>query len=268
MVDSEETARGLLEQLGYGGARCIPARDGLEHHLFRVSLPEGERLLKFPRPDGLPDPFDAERAAEARLQAEAWAIGFALGVAVPPHYACHRTTPVCATMGIVPGISAELAFERGQLDEAGLLAVCLEMGKMLAVVHGRKRPADGGGLPDLPGADIATARMLHLDYHLGNILIRPALGAGWQLTGVVDWTCARWGPPEADLVEMQVSVWVSNPRARDAFIAGYRKVTPRLIDITDVEERAKIEIWRRLADDPPADEQLGRRWADWADTRR
>lgn len=268
MVDPAETARGLLEQLGHASARSIPARDGREHHLFRVTLPDGERLLKFPRPDGLADPFDSERSAAERLRGEAWAIAYATGVEVPPHYAFHDTEPVCSTMGILPGITAEIALERGQLDEAGLQTVCLRMGQTLAQIHGRKRPADGGGLPDLPGGDIATARMLHLDYHLGNIMIRPALGAGWQVSGVVDWTCARWGPPEADLVEMQVSVWVSNPRCRDAFIAGYRKVTPRLIDITDVEERAKIEIWRRLVDDPPLDQQLARRWADWADTRR
>jgi hypothetical protein len=182
-------------------------------------------------------------------------------------YRVFDTTPVCAIMGILPGTTAEIAYERGQLDEQGLLGVSLQMGRTLAIVHGVKRPDAPGGIPDLPDAAPEGRRLLHLDYHLGNVLGRPQLGGAWSVTGIVDWTCARWGPVEADLVEMQVSVFCLNPRARDAFVAGYRQASGRAIDMREVEARATREIRRRLAVDRPEDEVLARRWEDWIDGR-
>ena len=105
------------------------------------------------------------------------------------------------------------------------------------------------------------SRLLHLDFHLGNVLGTPRLGGSWQLHGVLDWTCARWGPPEADLVEMQVSVFVTNPRARDAFVAGYRQVSGRALDMAEVERRAVLEIRRRMNEVP----SLALVYADWLD---
>jgi aminoglycoside phosphotransferase (APT) family kinase protein len=265
MLSPDETARSLLAQLGHPGARCVPARDGREHHLYRVDLPVGERLLKFPRRDALADPYDPTRPAEERLAAEAQAIALATDVPVPPVHQLHHTRPVCVTMGILPGTTAEIAYERGQLDEDGLIGVCLAMGGALGALHRRRRPPDGGGLPDLPGQDPSTARLLHLDYHLGNVLVRPQLGGTWVIAGVVDWTCARWGPPEADFVEMQVSVFALNPRARDAFIAGYRRVSARAVDVREVERRAVAEVRRRIVTEPPTDPELLARWRDWAD---
>jgi hypothetical protein len=259
----EETARALVAEMGFPDARLVRARDGREHHLFRVYFPHGERMLKFPRVDALPDPYDAARLPTERLRAEAFAIGLAKGVAVPGDYKVHETSPVCATMTIIPGTTAEIAHEKGQMDENMLLRVCLQMGKTLAALHSRKRPESPGLLPDLPFIDPATARLLHLDFHLGNVMGKPALGGGWDILGVVDWTCARWGPPEADLVEMQVSVFVSNPRARDAFVAGYRQASGRAVDIADVERRATWEIARRLDEDPPTDAGVKKHWTQW-----
>jgi aminoglycoside phosphotransferase (APT) family kinase protein len=268
MIDVEATAVSLAEQLGHPTARLVHLRDGREHHLFRVSLPEGERLLKFPRSDALSDPYERFREAADRLRAESWAVRFARGaVPVPTPYTFYETEPVCSVMEWVAGTTGEIAYERGELDEDELLRVCVELGRTLGDLHGRKRPADGGRLPDLPGADPATARLLHLDYHLGNVILRRALGSGFAVEAVIDWTCARWGPPEADLVEIQVSVFALNPRARDAFVTGYRRSVPRAIDLRDVERRAAIEIRRRLVEDPPDDPVLLRRWEDWAATR-
>jgi len=132
-------------------------------------------------------------------------------------------------------------------------------------VHTRKRPEGGDLLPDLPDSDLSTARLLHLDFHIGNCVGRPQLGGHWQVLGVVDWTCARWGPVEADLVEMQVSVWVFIPRARDAFVAGYRQASGRALSIKDIERRATFEIHRRLVFDPPESEKLKMMWLDWVD---
>lgn len=227
-----------------------------------------ERLLKFAREDCLRDPYDGARSAADRLRAEGRAIALARDVEVPEHYAVHETSPLCSTMAILPGTTAEIAYEGRQLDEDGLLSVCVQMGRTLGALHSRRRPSDAAeaaALPDLPGIDPLNARLLHLDYHLGNVMIRPAIATRWAVTGVVDWTCARWGPPEADLVEMQVSVFVLNPRARDAFIAGYRKYCGRAIDIRAVEERARVEVRRRLVEDPPEDPVLAARWQDWVE---
>lgn len=264
--DPEATLRDLLVQLGCPDARYAPTREGREHHLFRVHLPEGERLLKFPRRDPFPDPFEPGRDADDRLACEAYALTLVKGVAVPAPYVFYDTRPRCAVMGILPGTTAEIEYERGALDFDDLLGVCLQMGRTLAQVHTRKRPEGADFLPTLHG-DPANLRLLHLDFHLGNVLLRRQLGMGWQITGVVDWTRARWGPPEADFVEMQVSVFALNPRARDAFVAGYRQVSGRAVDIHEVERLAAAEIQRRLVSDPPDDEVLLRRWKDWVDTR-
>lgn len=260
-------ARSLAEQLGHPYARLAPAREGREHHLFRIDLPEGERLLKFPRARPILDPYDHGRTPTERLLAETYAIQLVRGVGVPDPHVVYDTNPVCAVMGIIPGTTAEIAYERGQLDESQLLAICRQMGKTLGLIHSRARPEEPDYLPDLKDSDPATARLLHLDYHLGNVLGRPQLGGQWTITGVVDFTCARWGPVEADFVEMQVSVFALNPRARDAFLAGYRQATARPVDMKDVERRAVREIRRRLVEDPPQDEVMMRRWKDWADRR-
>ena len=263
--DADKTARRLLSHIGHGGVRCVRARDGREHHLFRVQLPDGERLLKFPRVDALADPYDATRKPADRLRAEAHAIKLVKGPNVPNPYVIFDTDPVCSLMGVIPGTTAEIAWEKNQLDEESLINVCIQMGKTLAYVHTRKRPEGGDLLPDLPDSDLSTARLLHLDFHIGNCVGRPQLGGHWQVLGVVDWTCARWGPVEADLVEMQVSVWVFIPRARDAFVAGYRQASGRALSIKDIERRATFEIHRRLVFDPPESEKLKMMWLDWVD---
>ncbi|GDX78237.1 hypothetical protein LBMAG42_00480 [Deltaproteobacteria bacterium] len=249
-MDRDELAASILAQLGEPNARCVHARDGREHHLFRVALARGERMLKIPRKDALVDPFDATRTTHERLCGESVAIALARGVPVPGHYEVHLTAPTSATMDVLPGLTAEQALEKGQLDEEQLRRVCLQMGRMLAHLHGVRKTGDGGELPVLETTASGNARLLHLDYHLGNVLGRPRLGGDWEVTGVVDWTCARWGPPEADFVEMQVSVFIRNPRARDAFVAGYRQVAARAVNLAEVELRAAREIRRRLAENP------------------
>lgn len=271
VLPPERIAARLALELGLD-PRVVRARDGREHHLFRVVTPEGffgaedpggERLLKFPRVDALPDPFDAHRGSNERLRAEAEVLGRVRGVGVPTPYRIFDTDPLCAVMGILPGTTAEIAYEKGQLDEQALIGVTLQMGRTLAAIHSVRRPEVPGGIPDLADSEPQYARLLHLDYHLGNVIGRPQLAAGWTISGVVDWTCARWGPVEADLVEMQVSVFVMNPRARDAFVAGYRQSSGRAIDMAAVEDRAAWEIRRRLVVDRPASEELARRWEDW-----
>lgn len=213
MADSlqppEVIAARICRELGLD-PRIVRAREGREYHLFRVLTPAGlcgpddpggERLLKFPRVDALPDPFDLARPATDRLRAEGIVLTTLRGVSVSYPYRIFRTNPVCAVMGVLPGTTAEIAHERGQLDETGQVGVCLQMGS-----------------PTSPTSSCAALACSIC--HLGNVLGRPQLRSGWTITGVVDWTCARWGPVEADLVEMQACVFILNPRARDAFVAG------------------------------------------------
>lgn len=264
-MDHEELARSVLDQLGETNARRVHVRDGREHHVFRVQLAEGERMLKIPREDGLPDPYDPTRTPLQRLMAEGDAISLARGVPVPRFYTVHNTSPCCATMEALPGQTAEQALERGQLDGEGLARVCLQMGRTLALLHRVRRTALDSLPPLLPDATDGPSRLLHLDFHLGNVLGRPRLGTRWEITGVVDWTCARWGPAEADFVEMQIGVFIRNPAARDAFIAGYRQVSLRAVDVADVERRAGVELKKRLASEPDAGGEARHHWQAFAD---
>jgi aminoglycoside phosphotransferase (APT) family kinase protein len=258
-TQADACAERLCAELQLSG-QLMPLRDGREHHLYRLVHTSMEHILKFPRKDAIPDPFDPNRSALERLQGEAIAIGLASNVPVPKDYRVFSTSPPCALMSLMPGITPEMVYERGRMDFTGLMGVCVQMGRVLATIHSRKRPEGGAGLPDLPGADPAASRLLHLDYHLGNVLGVPH--TGWQITGVLDWTCARWGPPEADLTELQVSVFVGNPRARDAFVAGYRQVSGRALDLSEVDRRSAREIERRLIEDPP-ELSLQEIWKGW-----
>ncbi len=265
-VQTQSLAERLLRQIGVQGVRPVHLRDGREHHLFRVSLDDGERVLKFPKRDAIPDPFTLGRSSGERLCSEAIAVDLVRQVPVPRPYEIFATDPVCALMAFVPGTTAEIAYERGQLDEDGLLNMCLQMGRTLANIHRVRRPEGLHELPDLEAAEPDRMRLVHLDYHLGNVLAQRQLGGSWNITAVIDWTCARWGPPEADFVELQVSVFINNPRARDAMIAGYRQVAPRVVSVKDIETRAVAEIRRRLAVDPP-DAQTARAWVRWVASR-
>lgn len=239
-------------------------RDGREHHLYQVRLSEGIRLLKFPRVDALADPYDPHRTAEERLLAEATAIYMIRDVPVPSPYLLYPSSPMCALMGQMVGTTPEIDIERGRLDATLLHTICVQMGRALARIHACRRPAD----PPLPDLEpVRDSRLLHLDFHLGNVLGTPRASGHWELTGVVDWTCARFGPVEADFAEMQISVFILNPRMRDAFIGGYRQLAPVPIDLDDIERRAAALIRQRLALDPPMSEWQRDVWSQWAKGR-
>lgn len=84
---------------------------------------------------------------------------------------------------------------------------------------------------DTPAADW---RLLHLDFHLENLLADPATGA---IAAVLDWTNARLGPPEADLARTRTVLETARllpdlPPGADAildaftegFVAGHAEV--------------------------------------------
>jgi aminoglycoside phosphotransferase (APT) family kinase protein len=62
---------------------------------------------------------------------------------------------------------------------------------------------------------------IHRDYHQGNTLWRRG-----ELTGIVDWTAASWGPPGVDVGHMRWNLAMEySVDAADAFLAAHAAVT-------------------------------------------
>jgi aminoglycoside phosphotransferase (APT) family kinase protein len=58
---------------------------------------------------------------------------------------------------------------------------------------------------------------IHRDYHPGSVL-----WDGTQVTGVVDWATAAWGPPGIDLARMRLNLASRHGRdIADRFVAAY-----------------------------------------------
>lgn len=257
----DQQMRQLLVSNGLAVQSLRPARSGREHHLFHVVLIDGSVwMAKFPRADWH-DPHWPDRDPMRALAAEAEAIrllrardeSFPL---VPHPYHLLPGDPPGAIMGVVPGNPPEQALFKHGMEVRTLRAVCLEMGRMLASIHRVRRPDRPGLIPDLPGADPAQARLLHMDFHLGNVLGHLQLGQGFRLVGVVDWTCARWGPREADLAEMGASLFATNPELLDDFLLGYRQASGIVLSMPRVLDVLVGELERRLRDDPPEEPRI------------
>jgi hypothetical protein len=171
-------------------------------------------------------------------------------------------------MEMLPGSPPELLALRGRLDAATLHHICFMMGELLASIHAVRRPEGPSPIRDLPGADPARARLLHMDFHLGNVMGALQLGQRWRPLGVIDWTCCHWGPREADMAEMGVSVFATNPSCLDPFLGGYRKGSGLALDPRQVRAWIGREMVRRLAVDPPTEETVRNLWLarveEWA----
>ncbi|HJN76931.1 MAG TPA: phosphotransferase [Myxococcota bacterium] len=244
--------------------------DGTQHHLFRVNVDGEPHVLKIARVDSpFGDSWDTARRHHAGLLAEIDAIRLAR-VAVPQPSELISTDPPAVLQPHLRGESAQTLWDRGRLGEQGLLDVCFAMGFALAGIHAAKRPADPGAVPDLPIADFEPdrARLLHLDYHLANVqVVRDRRRGGYRVNGVVDWVLCRWGPREADVVEMSISVFHQIPPARGAFMAGYRKAGGLPMDKRAEDRFTLRELVRRLeagVDDP----KVEARWEAWSQELR
>lgn len=257
--------RRLLEDNGIELNSLRPARGGLEHHLFVVHLADGSvRIGKVPR-HGYVDPHWPERRPLQSLRTEAQAVGLVAQrcgdiLQVPTPYQLLGGDPPGALMGVVPGSPPEQTLLKRGMDLRLLQRVCNELGRVLAQLHRVRRPDDPGDIPDLPGADLADARLLHMDFHLGNVLGDMQLGFGWKCRGVVDWTCAHWGPREADVGEMGASLFATNPDLLDEFMAGYRSATGVGLRRSLVLDALVAELERRLRDDPPDEPRIHNLW--------
>lgn len=263
-----ELAHELLAGRDYSDLRSF--EDGTQHHLFRLNLAQESYVLKIGKvgsPFG--DSWDRERNHLDGLRAEIAAIAVTRAAAPRPSELI-SSDPPAAIQPHIRGESAQSLWERGRLGERGLLEVCFAMGFALAGIHATKRPADAGAIPDLPRNDfeVAKARLLHMDYHLGNVQVVPdRRRRGYRVNGVVDWVLCRWGEREADVVEMAISVFRQVAGARGAFMGGYRKAGGLPMDKRKEDLFTLRELVRRL-EAGVADPKVEARWEKWSDELR
>jgi aminoglycoside phosphotransferase (APT) family kinase protein len=154
----------------------------------------------------------AERAdAAARREREAMVAAAHHGLPVPL-IALHGTVekrPLLVTT-FLPGRPASLALAA---NPGAALALGVSMGQTLGNVHQIPAPEvlvsikpgwiEKGGPSLTPIRHLLDAvarqdRLLHLDYHLNNVLID-----GGQVSGVIDWENTAAGPPHMDLARSQ-----------------------------------------------------------------
>lgn len=67
----------------------------------------------------------------------------------------------------------------------------------------------------------AKQRFIHRDYHPGNVLWSHG-----QVSGVIDWVNASWGPPEVDVAHCRLNlVQLYGPEATEQFLDIYRSMS-------------------------------------------
>jgi hypothetical protein len=260
--DSLALAERLLREVGLAFARVTPMQPGREHDLFRVAFADGTiRILKVPRTDRMPDPYWPLRGAREAFRAEREAIARVQGIEVPAPYHLLPTDPPAALMGIVSGVTPEDVYRRGLMDRTLLEAVALEMGRLLAKIHAVKMPlGEASAVPIFADVEPDKARLLHMDFHLGNVLGSMRTGGRWIPGGVIDWTWAKWGPREADFTEMGVSVCLTNPWAMEPMLVGYREISGQTLEPGRIYPWVRAELERRLRDEPPDDPTMKALW--------
>jgi len=258
---------GILRSAGLEWESCTPIPGGLQHDLYRVTLPDGGlTVLKVGKVDSdFGDAWEPHRTHWEGLRAEAQALNYLLRhIPVPTPYRVLEGQVPAALMGFLRGDSALKMWEKGRVSTDHLQKLCFTMGQAMAQIHRIKRPENPGAIPDLPGALTDDARLLHMDFHLGNVMVRRDGLAGWKVLGLVDWVLCRWGPREADLVEMSISVFRQIQGTRAGFLGGYRRgggapLSKELEDlwvhqellrrlelgIDDPKQRARWEMWEQ-----------------------
>ena len=231
-MDLRGQAEAMLRAGGVPFESLVPHAGGAQHQLYKVvQSGQPQRLLKVPKVDCL----GPERSCLQGLQAECSALTLMRDVPVPTPYVLLNGG---ALMGYVPGQAAGYLYAQGRLSTEALSQVCFSMGKQLAAIHRHRLPQDyQGGIPFLNGDFAGPRRLVHGDYHLGNVqLVMDRRRGAFQVSGVVDWVNCAWGPPEWDFVEMHISVFRQLKGSRDAFLGGYRSgpLRPRFVAIEEI----------------------------------
>lgn len=254
----------VLQRAGVAWTSLCGMPGGAQHDLTRVTLPDGsQQVLKVAREGAdLGDLFDEGRVPGECLDAEEEALTRLPGVPVPRPYRRLTPDPPAALMGQLQGTAGDVLWSSGRLGEQGLRHLLYGMGEVLASVHRVRRPEGPTVIPDVPGAEAGVARLLHGDFHLGNVLAAPAGMHRWRVLGVVDWVLCRWGPPELDVVELEISVFRQLPAMRASFLAGYAGGGGRPLDAAYLQGWVGRELTRRLGRGV-ADERIRQRWELW-----
>ncbi len=256
-----ERADGLLRRSGLPPRQIQDAGHGSHNHLLVVELNDGPLLL-------LRLPMNTELYnAPKVLRAEAEAILLTQNLLPVPHPVAlipSRDEPEGSLMPILNGTRVTDLRQRG-LPNVDLARICEQLGDVLARLH-RIRLPEGQEtairrlFDDIDDSDV----LLHGDAHLGNLLAEHDPKKGWNVTGIIDWSFVRWGPPEADLVEMAICEAEPRPRLGRVFYEAYVNaggLPPR----EPVLRRALIrELERRLRQHAQAQEMPARdTWTRW-----
>ena len=244
-MDLRGQAEAMLRAGGVPFESLAPHAGGAQHQLYKVvQSGQPQRLLKVPKVDCL----GPERSCWQGLQAECSALALLRDVPVPTPY---MLLDGGALMGYVPGQAAGYLYAQGRLATEALSQVCFSMGKQLAAIHRHRLPQDyQGAIPLLSGDFAGPRRLVHGDYHLGNVqLVMDRRRGAFQVSGVVDWVNCAWGPPEWDFVEMHISVFRQLKGSRDAFLGGYRAGGALVPDHGRELRLLSAELQRRLSSD-------------------
>ena len=236
MSETELNVPAILADLGFDGAESVErVSGGRDAAIFRVERCGTSYALRV---------FRAGEAEAARREVLAMRAAVAHGLPVPAVLAeaLGRDRPALL-LSWIPGcpLAQELAARPWRAWPLGVL-----FGRTLAALHRTVAPEGLRAVGDTwikwegPGdATIAEtvankARLLHLDYHLLNVLTDGA-----RITGVLDWTNARAGDPRADFGRTLTILRLdAGPRsfAKSAVLRvfeagmrrGYRQVAGRL----------------------------------------
>lgn len=263
MSDAIDAVEQVLRREGLHPQLVQEAWGGREHHVCKVLLDDGEAFVaKVPRVDGY-RPSHWPRSNPLRpLRAEAEALRLLRHVPVANPSRIFEGEPPFALQLMLPGRPPEMELLKGTVGEESLKELCLEMGRVLAGVHRTRLPQDMDStvIPISPGCLPADARLLHRDFHLGNVLALRDLRTGWRITGVVDWTCCEWGPREDDFLELGVSLFATNPWCLEPFLTGYFRGSGQRMDGGRIRAGVAAELSRRLEEEPPEEAHITRLW--------
>jgi aminoglycoside phosphotransferase (APT) family kinase protein len=236
------------------------AGEGSHHHLVVVEVDSGPlQLLRLPK--------SLHSGAREILRSEAEAIARTQAVLPVPHPVTllpNEEEPEGCLMPILPGTRVtDLRAQGGTVADIG--TICRELGRLMAHLHQIRRQGSEASwiqelFPDLENENT----LLHGDAHLGNLLVERDSKRGWTITGMIDWSFCRWGPPEADLVEMAICEAEPRPHLGRLFYESYIEaggLPPR----EPVLRRALIrELERRLEHHSQAYDIAARdAWTRW-----